>query len=55
MKLCKEFHSSYKQNHKVLCCRVHTKGMELGSEKHIKQCVSFTGEIAQKTAEIIAR
>ena len=32
-----------------------TKGMELGSEKHIKQCVSFSGEIAQKTAEIIAR
>ena len=29
--------------------------MEMGSDIHMKQCIEFTGEIAKKTAEIIAR
>jgi hypothetical protein len=29
--------------------------MKLGSPEHMEQCVAFTGEIAEKTAEIIAR
>ncbi len=46
---------SFKDNHKVLCCKVLTKNMEMGSDIHMKQCIEFTGEIAKKTAEIIAR
>ena len=55
MELSKELHDYFQNNHKVLCCRVHCKGMELGSESHLKQCAEFTGEIAAKTAKIIAR
>jgi hypothetical protein len=29
--------------------------MELGSDVHKTQCASFTSEIAEKTAEIIAK
>jgi len=55
MELSKELHDHFQSQNKVLCCRVLTQGMRLGSSKHKKQCVQFTGEIAAKTAEIIAR
>ena len=55
MALSKELHDSFKNNHKVLCCRILTKGMELGSSKHMEQCIAFTGEVAASTAGIIAR
>jgi C_GCAxxG_C_C family probable redox protein len=55
MALSKELHNYFQSAHKVLCCRILTQGMELGSSVHMKQCISFTGEIAVKTAEIIAR
>jgi len=55
MKLSKELHDYFQSENKVLCCRVLTKGMELGTPTHKKQCVKFTGDIAVKTAEIIAR
>ena len=55
MELAKELHDYFESQHKTLCCRILTKGMELGSPVHMKQCIAFTGEIAAKTAEIIAR
>jgi C_GCAxxG_C_C family probable redox protein len=55
MALSKELHDSFQKNHKVLCCKLLTKGMEPGSPERMKKCVSFTGEIAAKTAELIAR
>ena len=55
MALAAELHESFKGNHKVLCCKILTKKMELGSEEHMRQCISFTGEVAEKTARIIAR
>ena len=55
MKLAKELHDSFQSNHKVLCCKVHTKDMKLGSKEHMEQCIAFTGEVAEKTAQIIAR
>ena len=55
MALSKELHDVFRERHKCLCCRVLTKGMELGSPEHMKQCVSFTGEVAEETARIIAR
>lgn len=53
--LANELQESFKNNHKVLCCRILTKGMDMSSEEHKNQCVSFTGEIAEKAAEIITR
>ena len=55
MELSNELITFFKSKHKVPCCKVHVKGMELGSRIHKKQCAHFTGEIAEKTAEIIAR
>lgn len=50
-----ELQTFFKQNHKVLCCSVLTKGMDMASGEHKEQCIAFTGEIAEKTAEIILR
>lgn len=55
MALSKELHDTFKVKHKNLCCRVLTKGMTLGSPKHMEQCISFTGEVAEETAKIIVR
>lgn len=53
--LANELQESFKNNHKVLCCKVLTRGMDMGSGEHKEQCISFTGEIAEKAAQIIAR
>lgn len=53
--LANELQQSFKDNHKVLCCKILTQGMDMGSGEHKTQCISFTGEIAEKTAEIIVR
>lgn len=54
--LTNELQASFRQNHRgVLCCSVHTKGMDMASGEHKAQCVAFTGEMAAKTAEIAAR
>jgi len=55
MALSKELYDYFVLNHKFVCCKILTKGMKMGSAEHMKQCVSFTGEIAEKTAEIIGR
>lgn len=53
--LAEELVNRFKENHKVLCCKVHTNGLIMGSPEHKQQCVSFTGEIAEKVAQIIIR
>jgi len=56
LKLANELQESFRNNHKgVLCCSVHTRGMDMASGEHKNQCVAFTGEMAAKTAEIAAR
>lgn len=55
LKLANELQQSFRDNHGCLCCHVHTKGMDMASGEHKKQCISFTGEIAQKAAQIIVR
>lgn len=56
MELAYELQESFRDNHQgTLCCHIHIKGMDLGSGEHKKQCVAFTGEMARKTAELIAR
>ncbi len=53
--LANEVQQAFRDSHRVLCCSVQTKGMDMASGEHKAQCVSFTGEMAAKTAEIIAR
>lgn len=55
MALSHEVQESFRKNHKTLCCHIHVKGMDLASGEHKQQCVAFTGEMAAKTAEVIAR
>ena len=56
MELAHELQQSFRISHNgVLCCHIHTKGMDMASGEHKAQCVAFTGEMAGKTAEIIAR
>lgn len=55
MALSNELHDLFKQRHKNLCCRVLTKGMTLGTPEHMKQCIFFTGEVAEEAARIIVR
>ena len=50
-----ELQQAFRDSHKVLCCSVHTRGMDMASGEHKAQCISFTGEMAAKTAEIIVR
>jgi C_GCAxxG_C_C family probable redox protein len=55
MALANELQQAFRDSHRVLCCSVQTKGMDMASGEHKAQCIAFTGEMAEKTAEIIAR
>ena len=55
MELTKELHEKFRKNHKSLCCRILTKGLDMGSGEHKEQCISFTGEVAEEVAKIILR
>lgn len=56
LKLANELQESFRNNHKgVLCCHIHTHGMDMASGEHKNQCIAFTGEMAAKTAEIALR
>jgi len=50
-----ELQQAFRDSHRVLCCSVQTKGMDFAAGEHKEQCIAFTGEMAAKTAEIIAR
>jgi len=50
-----ELQQAFRDSHRVLCCSVHTRGMDMASGEHKTQCVAFTGEMAAKAAEIITR
>lgn len=54
--LADELQESFRTNHKgVLCCHIHTAGLDMAKGEHRPQCAAFTGEMAAKTAEILAR
>lgn len=55
MDLSRELHDVFRSRHKRLCCRILTKGMTLGSEKHMEQCIAFTGEVAEEVSRMIVR
>jgi C_GCAxxG_C_C family probable redox protein len=53
--LSRELHNFFASWHGCLCCRTLTHGMVQKSPEHIRQCASFTGEVAEETAKIILR
>lgn len=53
--LANELQQAFRDSHRVLCCSVQTRGMDMAGGEHKAQCVKFTGEMAAKTAEIVAR
>jgi C_GCAxxG_C_C family probable redox protein len=55
LELANELQQVFRDSHRVLCCSVQTKGMDMASGEHKAQCVQFTGEMAAKAAEIIKR
>lgn len=55
MALANELQQAFRDSHRVLCCSVQTKGMDMASGEHKAQCICFTGEMAAKTAELIER
>ena len=55
LELSYELQESFRKNHKVLCCHVHVEGLDMANGEHRPQCIGFTGEMAEKVAEIIAR
>ncbi len=53
--LANELQEVFRKNHKVLCCHVLTKGMDMATGEHKNQCIDFTGEVAEVTASIVVR
>lgn len=53
MALSAKLHQAFIERHKTLCCRVLIKNMTKGSDEHMHQCISFTGEVAYETAKIV--
>jgi C_GCAxxG_C_C family probable redox protein len=55
MALSKELYDTFRSRHHYLCCRILTKDVRLGSSTHMRQCISFTGEVAEETSKLILR
>ena len=55
MGLSNELHDIFRMKNRSICCRVLTKGMEMGSKEHMDQCIYFTGDMAYETAKIVCR
>ena len=55
MRLARELHDRFREMNQTLCCRLHTKNMQIGSPEHAAQCTRLTGDAAQIVAEIIIR
>jgi C_GCAxxG_C_C family probable redox protein len=53
--LSRELHNVFLRRHGCLCCRTLTHGMTLKSPEHMRQCIAFTGEVAEETAKILLR
>lgn len=49
----KKLHERFRDEHKVLCCRVLTKNVRWGSGGHKKQCERFIFDVTGWTEEIL--
>ncbi len=55
MELTKELQEVFTKSRKVCCCKILTKGLDFGSEKHLSHCIGITGEVTAMTGRILAR
>ncbi|MEY8353446.1 C-GCAxxG-C-C family protein [Lachnospiraceae bacterium 54-53] len=57
LEVARELHDWFKESNgkNALCCRILTKGFDMGAGEHKEQCIHFTGLVAGKVAEIIVR
>ena len=57
LRVAKELHDWFKvaNGKNALCCRILTKEFDMSKGEHKNQCVSYTGLVASKVAEIIIR
>ena len=51
----RELHDWFKSEKRSTCCRVLIGHLEFGSPDHIDQCVSFTGDVAERIAHMIGK
>lgn len=51
----KELHDWFLAEKGSTCCRALVRRFEFGSAEHIDQCVAFTGDVAERVAEMINR
>lgn len=49
----RELHDWFKSEKRSTCCRVLIHGLQFGSRDHVDQCVSFTGDVAERLAHMI--
>lgn len=49
----RELHDWFKSEKRSTCCRVLIHGLQFGSPDHVDQCVSFTGDVAERLAHMI--
>lgn len=49
----RELHDWFKAEKRSTCCRALIAGVEFGSVAHIDQCVRFTGDVAERLAEML--
>jgi len=55
LQLANELQAKFREDHGCLCCSTHTARFDMTKGEHKPQCIQFTGEMAEKTAEIICR
>ncbi len=55
MSVSNKLHNLFVKRNRITCCRALTRGMVKGSTEHMKQCVRFTGEVAEDVMRIIAQ
>lgn len=53
--LARELHTFFIKKHGCICCRTLTLGLRLKSAEHMRQCVAFTGDVAEEVARMILR
>lgn len=55
MNLSREIHDRFREQNATICCRNHTRNLQIGSPEHAMQCTKLTGDAAEIAAEIILR
>jgi C_GCAxxG_C_C family probable redox protein len=49
----RQLHDWFLAEKGTTCCRALIRHLEFGSAEHIDQCVAFTGDVAERVAQMI--